>query len=326
MIRQSPPELFGQRPIRSDYVRQQRGGRINMFRVFILVGLLAAAIGGGFALSSLGDNSGAPEEIPHITAQGPIKEKPENPGGIDIPHQDVQVFSALDAKSNPTPDASKIEHLLPAPETPQPIAMDAKQSEAPQNTQTEVLSSTTPPKEEDLPPPITEATPVQPAIEKAEPAAPEIKKAAEPIKVDKPAQIIKKATAPKATPPIKKVEPKKVDEVIARLPAELFTSENPVVPQAAATKAVETPPAPTGKSVKVQLASLPSQADAQKLMQKLQSQHAATLAGTTLNVVKAEISGKGTYYRVMSSPLSETQAKSICADLSKKKQACLVAR
>ena len=57
-----------------------------------------------------------PGEIPTIVAEGPYKTKPEQPGGIDIPHQDVQVYQSLDSKDDVTPP---VEHLLPPPETPQ---------------------------------------------------------------------------------------------------------------------------------------------------------------------------------------------------------------
>jgi hypothetical protein len=60
--------------------------------------------------------------IPTIKAEMPIKQRPEQPGGIDIPHQDVTVFQKLDESAEaPAP----VEHLLPPPEAPQHDAMPA---------------------------------------------------------------------------------------------------------------------------------------------------------------------------------------------------------
>ena len=59
-------------------------------------------------------------EPPLITAeQDPIKVRPENPGGMIIPHQDKLIYGRIEAPNQQQP----VEHLLPAPE--QPIALAA---------------------------------------------------------------------------------------------------------------------------------------------------------------------------------------------------------
>lgn len=342
MPRPVQSDLYAQRPVRSDFGRQQRmGGGLNWARLMMLVGGLGVALAGGYGLSQLGGSTDSSEGIPHIKAEGPIKEKPENPGGIDIPHQDVQVFHELDTKTAAGQQGSKIEHLLPAPDTPQPVAAEQmKPSSA--TAEREVLSSLAPVKVENVPvvrpeaQPSNEALPdaadskplpifdEKPVEEAAPPAAqPKAAVAAKPVEAPKVKEAVKQA-APAVAKTAKQATPAK-DEPAARLPAALFTSDNPEKIKQLQTQA-PAEKAETGKKVRIQLASLPDQDSAQATAQKLQSQHAAALAGATLTVARAEVAGKGTYYRVVSAPMAEMQAKSICAELSKKKTACLVAR
>jgi hypothetical protein len=109
MMNQSPPELFAERPIRSDFTR----GVSYRVRRIITVSVVAtvAILGMYFAFG----HKHAPAEIPTITAEGSYKQKPDQPGGMDIPHQDVEVYQALGNNAAP---ASSVEHLLPQPETP----------------------------------------------------------------------------------------------------------------------------------------------------------------------------------------------------------------
>ncbi len=58
--------------------------------------------------------------IPPIIKAGPAPHKirPENPGGMKIPHRDKGVYSQLAANSPPRKSTRKVERLLPVPETP----------------------------------------------------------------------------------------------------------------------------------------------------------------------------------------------------------------
>ena len=58
------------------------------------------------------------EEVPVVRANaGPIKVKPENPGGLVVPNQDKLVLNQLTAE----PPAPRVERLLSAPEMPKPL-------------------------------------------------------------------------------------------------------------------------------------------------------------------------------------------------------------
>lgn len=55
-------------------------------------------------------------EVPYIKAEtGPVKIRPENPGGADIPHKDKQVYDLI----SDTAPKKREEHLAPAPERPE---------------------------------------------------------------------------------------------------------------------------------------------------------------------------------------------------------------
>ncbi|MDE1151148.1 MAG: hypothetical protein PW788_01310 [Micavibrio sp.] len=64
-------------------------------------------------------------DIPTITAEkSPYKFKPEDPGGMDVPHQDSTVFDPIEKKS-----ADSVEHLRPG--TEEPVDKDAAIKAAP---------------------------------------------------------------------------------------------------------------------------------------------------------------------------------------------------
>src|SRR5689334_6764267 len=85
-------------------------------RIITCIVLVLLVAGAGYAIFSLNRKPG---EIPTIQAEGTLKQKPEQPGGLDVPNQDVLAYQQID-NSGAKPGAT--EHLLPPPETPQPAA------------------------------------------------------------------------------------------------------------------------------------------------------------------------------------------------------------
>jgi hypothetical protein len=91
---------------------------------------------------------------------------------------------------------------------------------------------------------------------------------------------------------------------------------------------VETPkPAPveTGNTV-VQLAALPDEHAATVMAQKLQIKYQSILGSAHLHPVRADLGAKGIFYRIQSQPLSDSQAKSVCAALKNQNAGCLLVR
>jgi len=94
--------------------KKRRGGLV----IALMLALLFFG-GGGAAIWTLDDwwTVGDDMEIPLVKANtGPIKVRPDDPGGMTVPNQDKLVYDKL---GNPSA-SSGVERLLPAPETPMP--------------------------------------------------------------------------------------------------------------------------------------------------------------------------------------------------------------
>lgn len=103
---------------------QERQSPINFILASCIVVILCVVGWFGYHWASK-PLSGEP---PLITAeQTPLKVRPENPGGIVIPHQDKLIYGRIAPSS---PQQQPVEHLLPAPE--QPIAPPPQQQGQPQ--------------------------------------------------------------------------------------------------------------------------------------------------------------------------------------------------
>ena len=74
----------------------------------------------------------------------------------------------------------------------------------------------------------------------------------------------------------------------------------------------------------MQLASVPDEANAHHMMAELESKYADTLGGVKLRVVRADLGGKGVYYRIQSQRVSKEQAEQICASIKKQNAGCII--
>lgn len=108
--------------------------------------------------------------------------------------------------------------------------------------------------------------------------------------------------------------------------------ETPVAPPAtetaAVTPAVETPaaaPANPGGYF-IQIASLPSQAEAQRSYQNLSSRYGSVIGGKGVDIKSAQIEGRGTYYRVRIPAGDRAQANQMCEQYRAAGGSCIVAR
>lgn len=102
----------------------------------------------------------------------------------------------------------------------------------------------------------------------------------------------------------------------------------PVAPAAApevAAPATQVAAVPPGGYV-IQIASLPSEADAQKSYQSLSSKFSSVIGGRGVDIKQAEIAGKGTFYRVRIPAGSKADAVELCEKYRVAGGSCLVAR
>ncbi len=97
--------------------RKPQNGRYGR-RVMQALVTVAICLGVGVAVLyayNKGREAGESKLPPIIQAQkGPTKVRPENPGGMQVPYQDKEVFTRLTAEKQP----DRVERLLPPPEQP----------------------------------------------------------------------------------------------------------------------------------------------------------------------------------------------------------------
>ncbi|MGB1548125.1 MAG: SPOR domain-containing protein, partial [Alphaproteobacteria bacterium] len=103
-----------------------RRGALGFFAVLIAFGFFAGVV---WIAYEEGMKSGEEAVIPVVHAEAePIKTKPEQPGGMDVPFQDKLVYGQLTEKS-PEPEMPR---LLPPPEEPVALPEPVK---APEKTE-----------------------------------------------------------------------------------------------------------------------------------------------------------------------------------------------
>lgn len=258
-----------------------------------------------------------PAEIPTIKAEGPVKERPDQPGGVDIPNQDVQVYRQIDGGSSSA--KPEVEHMLPPAEQP-----NIKPDEA--HTFAQGQAETAAPVEEIKPAATTAADKYDPILDAGTPtvtttvsgaANPALAPAAAPVQaVEKPAQAIAQATSD----PIGALV---AQTTMTPLPAPAAAKPAPAV----ATQAAVSMAKPvTGTRMMVQLASMPDAKAAEAQAIKLQQQYKAQLSGNTLHTVRADLGAKGVFYRIQSASLAEAEARKICDAIKKRNAGCILVR
>jgi len=265
----------------------------------IALGAVAAfGIGIWFAYDQ-GVKRGASGAPPLIRAdQGPTKVAPENPGGMQVPNQDKQIYERLPG-NQANNSGNQTEKLLPPPERPSATPTTPGQSTSPavnvpnRTAQTVPNQSPTPsvPNRTDAP----SATPAQPAP-------------------GQPQSVTPPRTAAAPTP----------------APAAPAQTQTPAAAPAARTAAPAPTAAPTvtatpGGSAKIQLASLKDQAAATATWNQLQKKFPEVLGSLQPSYEKVEIADKGTFIRLQAGPLKDRgEAQSACNALAAKNQGCIV--
>ena len=232
-------------------------------------------------------------DVPVVKADtAPIKEKPENPGGMEVSHQDSTVFDPLQKSSS-----AEIEKLTPAPEQP----LDKDQALKSDDIKPIAPSPSLPPKldlqVQQMPGGAEEIIPKAP--EAKPPSAPENIAAAAPLQ-------------PEARPEIKHETAAKPKPEAAAKPAEAKHAE--VKPKTEEKKAPqkEEEKAAASADYEVQLGSYREEADAKKDWPRLQKKYAAQLANLKMRLVKADVPGKGIYYRMRAGVITKDKAHAIC--------------
>lgn len=311
-------------------VRKPKRGKGLLYAVAAIVVLGASGAAGWYLWgdSLLMDPDA---EIPLVRADGgPIKVRPESPGGMDIPDRDKLVYDRIDGNG----ERPEVERLLPPPETPKPLpapAAGAQPAEQP------AAGGEAPPQTTEVSPaPPTQLVPEK-APEGAQPSAPPPAPPA-----SEPAPTVAEVLSTMRPPP----PPDKAETTAApapAAPAETAVKEEPKpasapapAPEAAPKpepKPLETAAAPAtaetaGEGYRIQLAAVRAREAVEPEWTRLQKKNADLLGPLELSVQKADLGpGKGIYYRLQAGPLAtEAAARDLCAKLKERKVGCLVVR
>jgi hypothetical protein len=298
--------------------RQSMMGAEPKSRLWLMAGALAvAALAVAGVFMFIGSNTGG--DVPVVTADAtPYKTKPANPGGIEIPFQDKLVFNRLNQDGEPV----QAEQLLPPAEQPMELALQPKQREEsaavpPAQLATQAVAKDVQKQMAAQPQPVA----TQPVVD----VIPETKMA-----VAAPTQ---GAVPPPVTDVIKDIaaEPAPAPKNVTKVVSETPVAAAPVVAPKAETPKVEakkpaatTPMPAVSGGTRVQLASIPDKAAADRALTKLQSQWGST--GAKLALVKADIPGKGTYWRVQSQPMNRDAAQRVCNTVKASGGVCIFAK
>lgn len=302
---------------------------------------------------------------PLLTADtSPAKSRPDQPGGMEVPHQDKLVYERLHEKGT----QPNIERLLPPPEAPlpRPVVTPAMPGPTPLPSAPAIAqmpppppgSTATVPREMVGQPPgpvASAAAPTAqtppPAAAKPAPAKPASTSASTsssaPAGSSPPAATQRQTVVPqppKAPPapaqaaapaaaaaqanaaPAPKPVPVSTASLPPPAPAPQPAGQQPAAPQAAAQPPKPSTPAGGAGNWRVQLASVRSESEATAEWKRLSGKHADALGGVGMQIVKADLGEKGIFYRVQGGGIDESRAKSVCAQLRAQNVGCVVVR
>lgn len=295
--------------------------------IWVGAGVLALAliVLGALVIVSSSGGPDAPKDaaqVPVIHAEEkPFKVRPENPGGMEIPHQDKLIYQRLRGEERPI----KVERLLSEPEKPLPPPEPAPPSEAaiPGGT-----SMAAPRAGDDSDPAAADAI-ERSIVERGLVEAP----GAEPGAVDEeegmlPDEAAGDEAATTSTIPVPRPRPSMRASETAALAPSTTPSSGPSSAHATApaTTPATAPAAPgAGGSFRIQLGAFASPDKVDAEWRRLQAQHPALLGALKPESTRVEVPDRGTLYRLRAGPVEgEERARTLCQDLVRRGAGCLV--
>ncbi|NLR95898.1 SPOR domain-containing protein [Rhizobium sp. P38BS-XIX] len=164
----------------------------------------------------------------------------------------------------------------------------------------------------------TPATSPRPALANAQPAAQADNVDAASAE-STPIRVVKTNPVPTARPePVKAATPAPAQDAQPKAQPKQVASAAPAAAPVATSAA--------GGAYGVQIASLPTEADAQKSQANLKTKFASVIGNHPLEIRKADIAGKGTYYRVRVVAGSKDEAAAICERYRAAGGTCLISK
>lgn len=310
--RQSP-RMAQEEYAQNEYEQYPLFERIRYSRWFPLGSVFAAIILFSAIVSyayKQGTSVDADVNAPIIEAESAsYKEKPADPGGMDVPFQDAVVFDQLQDK-NKTAENETVESLLPPPEQALTNTADAPAAPATTpTTKTEAPSSDT--EETAIETADTQDIPPANASDNAGNVATAITET-EPSETD--ANIVTTAEVPEPSAP--------VTTATAPTNNNLAKTLDKTAPASAPASArIES------GSYRIQLGAFREESAARAAWAKFKQQHASQLGSVTPQFPRADLGEKGVFYRVQGVNLSKASADDLCRSINAAKGgSCLVVK
>lgn len=243
----------------------------------------------------------ANEPVPYVTAEDePIKIKPDDPGGLDVPNRDKYVYKSL-GEEEPENEA---EQLLPPPEEP------LERPTPPDEMETAADSSSTP-SPSDL-----GVMSVEPASGTSGDMTHETPVAALDTEGAAGADQSASMTASVVTP----APPKPMRQAAVEKTTTQATT------QAAAQPTTNGASAPTGRFL-IQIASTQEETAIEREWRRLLVHHSEVLGEKQKYVKRADLGEKGIWYRLQVGPFAERDdASAACETLKASRVGCFVVR
>ncbi|MBY6263588.1 SPOR domain-containing protein [Azospirillum sp. 412522] len=333
--------------------RQSANKRGLLALGFAVVGVVTFA--GAAVVGLRGPSRLSGDGPPLLTADaGPSKSRPDQPGGMEVPHQDILAYERL--RDHDGGRGNQVERLLPPPEVPLPRPVVTPQMPA-------VVPLPSVPSVAQLPPGATATVPrdtVAAAVAAAAPlaaepapgltaTAPSVPPAGQVPSVQAPQSVVAKPQqppaapakpapapqqqvasaakppAPPAAPPAQQNAAPSMGQLIAKLEAaSLPAAPAKATPQPA--KPAAAPAAGGSGGWRVQLASVRSEGEAAAEWRRLAGRHPDALGGLSMQVARVDLGEKGIFYRVQGAGADEARAKSACTQLRAQNVGCVVVR
>lgn len=313
----------------------------------IVVAVLAVFALGGLVYYAYdqGIREGTEVAAPLLTPTGPAKVKPEDPGGLAVPHRDKSVYNVVQGGASDTSE-EKVETLLPPPEEPMvpPAGVSAGGEGAPIVTATNQLNgeakasvpqiSPPPLPSEQLAAPAAPVTLSEQAEQKVEAAQEAAQEAAKEAAKEAAQQPVQKAVEESAqdtaantstvpaqtaaiTPPPSKPEP------AAEQPSDPASTET----AAKSDAAVQGTDPTISQKWRVQVGAVRSQDAAVKEWARIVRLNKELVGDLTLQIQEVDVTGKGTFFRIRGGPLADkSTAEGLCGKLKAQNIPCIPVR
>lgn len=297
-------------------------------------------------------------ELPVVTAEQDLndaKERPEEPGGMEVPHQDAQVLNDRDGEdASAASDTGQFERLLPPPESPQPPEPLADAGDQQPGTASDL------PSEPPAPPQIGQASDTAPDSSPDTPSEAQVPSVSIPDAPDPASPAGAPVDMPTADTPVAESPMPDGDQPTPGETVEV--SEQPVVPPQAdtsppaTTSAPESATATTGQTLApapsvaapsapatadqtaatgssavrsgdwvLQMAALRDRGAVDAEWTRLQAKHPDLLGNLSLAVQTVAVEGQGDFHRLQAGPLpNRATATDLCGLLQGSGTDCLV--